>query len=303
MRRFLFILFLLLAMIVSPAQAQLDQTVDQLVVKIWPEYDRPSVLVILDLFLSSDVKMPAKVSVRIPASAGAPHSVAVRELDGQLYVIEYESEISGEWNTLTFTTPFPEVWIEYYDPSIIKDGDVRSFAFRWAGDLAVQMFNIEVQQPLTAGNMTFKENMGAGRLASDGLTYFSSSLGAVEAGTPFTLNMQYTKSDDTLTSSNSMPVQAVQPVTEQTSGRQPFSSLLPYLLGGLGLILLALGLFWYLQSRRNPSLARAAARSGGRKRHSTASYSEDSIYCHQCGKRAAEGDIFCRVCGTKLKVE
>jgi hypothetical protein len=27
---------------------------------------------------------------------------------------------------------------------------------------------------------------------------------------------------------------------------------------------------------------------------------QSQIYCHQCGKRAKPGDLFCRVCGSKL---
>ena len=303
MRRFLFTFLLLLIFIVSPVHAQTDLTVDQLIVKIWPEYDQPSVLVILDLFLASDVKLPARVSISIPTAAGNPHSVAVRELDGQLYVLDYDSQVSGEWNTLTFTSPYSEVWVEYYDPSIVINGDSRSYAFHWAGDLSVNNFNIEVQKPMTAESMTFKESMGSGSVGADGLTYFVSTLGAVSDGTPFSLNMDYVKRDDTLTNSTSLAVQPSQPLTEQTTGRQSFSELLPYLIGGLGLLLLIGGGFVYLQSRNKPYVFGTNQKQSARKRHATVSYEGDVIYCHQCGKRAAGGDVFCRACGTKLKIE
>ncbi|OJX38090.1 MAG: hypothetical protein BGO78_08650 [Chloroflexi bacterium 44-23] len=306
MRRFLLTCLLLFSFAVSPVNAQTDQTdqtIDQLIVKIWPEYDEPSVLVIQDIFLSPQVKLPASISIRIPAAAGAPHSVAVRELDGQLYVLDYDSKVSGDWNTLTFTTPYTEIWVEYYDPSIVKNGDERSFAFRWAGDLTVNNFNLEVQKPRTAESMSFKEKMGPGALAGDGLTYFTSSLGLVPAGTPFTLNINYIKKDDVLTNSTSQAVQPSQPLTDQTPGRLPFSELLPYLLGGLGLLLLIGGGFFYLQSRKNPIGLRVNQKQSARKRHATVSFEGEVIYCHKCGKRADKGDVFCRVCGTRLKIE
>lgn len=303
MRRFLLVTILLLTLMVLPVQAQADQSIDQMVVKIWPEYDQPSVLVILDFFLVSDTKLPANVSIRIPSAAGQPHSVAVRELDGQLYVLDYQSQIDGNWNTLSFTTPYPEVWIEYYDPSINKNGDQRTYEYRWAGDMSVKSFSLEVQQPFTAEKMKFKETMGAAQKGDDGLTYFVSDLGSLEAGTSFSLNIEYTKRDDLLSSANSLPVQPSTPLTNTTAGRQPITAWLPYLLGGLGLVLVVLGLVWFFQGKRSPLLALSGNKPAVRKRHASASYNEETIYCHQCGKRAAESDLFCRACGTKLKVE
>ena len=29
---------------------------------------------------------------------------------------------------------------------------------------------------------------------------------------------------------------------------------------------------------------------------------ESSVYCHRCGRRAALSDVFCRSCGTKLRI-
>src|SRR5665648_49079 len=168
MRRLLIGILLFMLLAVHPVMAQTGVAIDKMIVKIWPEYDKPSVLVIMDLFLAADVSLPAKMTVRIPVQAGQPNSIAVRELDGQLYVLEYDSVINGDWNELTFTTPYTEVWLEYYDPQISINGDLRSYDYKWSGDHEVNEFNIEVQQPLTASNMTFQQNVGAGQLGSDG---------------------------------------------------------------------------------------------------------------------------------------
>jgi len=300
MPRFLLAMVIIFSVFIQPVQAQNSISFDQMNLKIWPEYDKPSVLVIMDFFLASDVNLPAKVTVKIPAAAVEPNSVAVRELDGQLYVLDYQVEKAGDWLNVSFTTPYPEIWLEYYDPSIVASDVDRSYTYLWPGDLAVKSFSIEVQQPRTASQMTFEKNMGTGTLGSDNLKYFSSNLGAVSVNTPFELKMTYTKSDDVLSSSNEIPVQASEPLTVQTKGRVPFVQLLPYLLGGLGLILLALGVFWYFQSKTNANYGQS--RGSSRKRHAVVD-DEDSIYCHQCGKRAASGDMFCRACGTKLKTE
>jgi len=300
MRRFLLAIIFVFSLFIKPVQAQSSISMDQLFVKIWPEYDRPGVLVIMDFFIASDVNLPAQISMKIPAAAGEPHSVAVRELDGQLYVLDYDIEAEGEWLNVTFTTPYPEIWLEYYDPTIIKNGTEKSFVYTWPGDHAIKEFQIEVQQPLTATKMSFEKAMGPALVGSDGLNYYSSNLGDVPTGTSFDLKMTYTKSDDTLSFSTSVSVQPSEPITEQTKGRLPFVQLLPYLLGGLGLVLLAIGFFWFFQNKNNSIMSH---KTPARKRHLPEVDDEDTIYCHQCGKRAYNGDLFCRACGTKLKIE
>jgi hypothetical protein len=303
MRRLFIGIIILMLFATQSVKAQTSPTIEKMVVKIWPEYDKPSVLTIIDLFLSADVSLPAKITVRIPVEAGQPNSVAVRELDGQLYVLDYDSKLQGDWNELTFTTPYPEIWLEYYDPQIEINGDTRSYVYNWTGDYTVTDFKIEVQQPLTASNMTFQESIGVAQLGADGLTYFPANVGTVSEGTAFSLHMQYTKSDDTLSFSNAIAVQPSEPLSDQNKGRKPFLELLPYLLGGLGLVLILMGAFWYWQSTKNKPNASTNRRSHGSRRTQTLQHEGDAIYCHQCGKRASGSDQFCRACGTRLRID
>ena len=301
MRRLFIGIIIFMFFAAQPVNAQSGPTIEKMIVKIWPEYDKPSVLTIVDLFLSADVSLPAKLTVRIPVEAGQPNSVAVRELDGQLYVLDYDSKLQGNWNELTFTTPYPEVWLEYYDPQIEINGDTRSYVYNWPGDYTVTDFRIEVQQPLTASFMTFQESIGAAQLGADGLTYFPSNIGTVSEGTAFSLHMQYTKSDDSLTFSNAIPVQPSEPLSDQNNGRKPFLEILPYLLGGLGLVLILMGAFWYWQSTKNRPNTASVRRSHGGGQKPTLQHDANSNYCHQCGKRASDSDQFCRACGTRLR--
>ena len=68
--------------------------------------------------------------------------------------------------------------------------------------------------------------------------------------------MSYTKADDLLTSPNQFqPAQANQPINNSTAGRVTLGQMLPWILGSLGLLLIAGGLFWYWRSGmvRKPS--------------------------------------------------
>ena len=302
MRRFLIIILFLLLITSNHfnVNAQTDVTIDQMQVKIWPEYDQPSILVISNIFLSGDVKLPARINFSIPVSAGPPHSVAVRELDGQLYLLDYDMTQVGEWNQLTFTSPYPEVWIEYYDPSMTINENVRSFEYQWVGDYLIKNLQIEVQQPLTASNMVFKEGMGQARIGNDGLTYYSSEVGELKANTKVSLNLQYNKSDSTLSSSMAVPVQPVTPLNTEVSSSPSFIQILPFIIAGIGLVMLIFGVFWYMRKQKEDL-------SKPRQRHTSIKRSShndgDAIFCHRCGRRADSGDVFCRSCGTKLKMD
>lgn len=305
MRRILFviIIFVVLMAFSLPVQAQSEISIDEMQVKIWPEYDQPSVLVINNIFLSGDVKFPARINFNIPSTAGAPHSVAVRELDGQLYLLDYDMTTVGEWSQLTFTSPYAEIWVEYYDPSIDLGKDLRNYEFKWVGEYPVKNLSLEVQQPLTATNMTFKESMGTPQAGPDGLTYFSNQVGEIKANTKITVNLEYTKTDGTLSSSMTIPVQPVTPLTKETiSGKTSFTQILPFIIAGVGLVFLVIGVLWYL-SKQKEILPQPRQRHAVSRKTSTRHNESSEIFCHRCGRRADSADVFCRSCGTKLKSE
>jgi hypothetical protein len=302
MRRSWIFCLILLCSLVIPVQAQTPISFDEMQVKLWPEYDQPGVLVIMDMFLAETVDLPARVTIQIPKAVGEPHSVAVRELDGMLYLLDYEKQDNGDWLDLTFTTPYPEVWLEYYDPSIQVESDVRSFTYEWPGNYTVDSMLIEVQQPYTATDMVFKQSMGSPITGNDGMVYFTNDVGEVKAGTGFQLDFSYIKDDDILSNQNQnqQSVVAAQPVTPQTKGRTSFAQILPILLAVLGVIVIGIGAFWYFQNKQRQP-APAVKRHQPRIVNKTDQ--EGVIFCHQCGKRANSGDVFCRSCGTRLRVQ
>jgi hypothetical protein len=275
-------------------------------VEIWPEYDQPSVLVIYNITLSPQVSLPATVGLRIPASAGRPHAVAMQDPAG-LYNLNYEPFAAGEWIEVRFTTPVPDVHIEYYDPDLRKSGERRDFVYRWPGDFAVENLSLRVQQPGNATQMGFRPSMGSGSIAEDGLVYYSYLAGSVSSGTQVDLEIWYEKPDDTLTSPEQFqPVQPAAPVDAGTAGRVTLDQVLPWAIGGLGVLLIVAGLAYYWQTGR--ASAQTAKRAGRHHRRSrreppptAVGAAEEGVFCHQCGKRAAVSDVFCRTCGKKLR--
>lgn len=312
-----FVVFLLTLFLFFPSavQAQQAAALDSVQVSLWPEYDRPSLLVIYDFMLSPQTSLPANLQFRIPRSAGEPYAVAMRGADGGLVNMAYESRIAGDWLWISFTTPVPEMRIEYYDPSLARQDDRRSFEFLWPGDYLVRAMKIQVQQPLNAtpmevqiqqvtanGGASEPLGMGSGRQGEDGLVYYDTLIGEVPAGNAVKVSAAYQKPDNLL-SFNAQAVQPSQPLTPQTAGRTTITGLVPWFLGSLGVLLIAGGAFWYWQSGHglSPSSKKRPARL--RKATSPAQDEGGEVYCSQCGKRANPGDLFCRVCGAKLRTE
>jgi hypothetical protein len=295
--------------LLNPGFAYARQT-DALVLKsvnveIWPEYDKPSALIIYHITLPDQVRLPAEVSFRIPADAGRPHAVAWVSPDKATFDMNYEPRTTGEWVEIQFSTPAQEVQIEYYDPGLKKTGSRRDFTYRWPANYTVENLSLQVQKPINATNMQFKPDIGSARAGNLGLEYYSYLAGKVNAGETFTLTMQYDKPDDILTDTRYQEVQPQEPLDNGVQGRVSLDQFLPWGVGGLGLLLIAAGSFWYWKTGRVSSTRTSAGRA--RHAHSRAAKtapetsSGEGTFCYQCGKKAAAGDAFCRACGTKLR--
>lgn len=298
------ILLILMLLLPGIVRAQSPLTLATIEVDLWPEYDRPSMLVIYHLFLSPGTQLPATLTLRIPSKAGDPYNVAVREADGQLYNASFTRTVSGDWSMVTVTATALELQFEYYDPDLVKNGAQRSFSYEWQGDYAVSGMTIQVQQPVGASQMETTPSLGNGFSGEGGLTYYNAMVGAVPAGTKFQLSLSYQKSNDDL-SAPSLEVQPSTPITSKTPGRTPGPTvIMAWLLAGLGVLLLAGGGIWYWRAGRpnpnNKARRRHAARS---EKLAESEDADDAIYCHQCGHRAGPGDVFCRACGTRLRKE
>lgn len=311
------LLLFVLVLVFTPGKAQAQQIIelDRVQISIWPEYDRPDVLVMYDLTLSSQTSLPASLQVRIPRSVGQPYAVAMRSIDGGLSNMAFDTRIAGDWLVISFTTPTQEVRLEYYDPGLKKQAGRRFFEYQWLGDYHVRSMSLQVQQPNGADEMEIEVRqisasgeeqvslgMGSGRFGGDGLVYYDSLAGEVQAGARLFISLKYLKPDDSL-SFKAQPVQPSEPITPQTAGRTTLMGLVPWILGALGVLLIAGGAFWYWQSNQNDDRVLLKRHTAPPKEAAPAAGSPEAQYCYRCGKRAAAGDIYCRVCGTKLRIE
>jgi hypothetical protein len=281
------------------AQAQTPVSLAKLEVDLWPEYDRPDMLVVYHMFLDPSTALPANLVVSVPAAAGEPAAVAVRNADGQLYNVAYTRVVNGDLAQISFSTSALEIQFEYYDPGLTKNGPIRSFTYQWPGGYAVKAFSVQVQQPSGASSMQITPTLGAGIPGEGGLMYFSSDLGALSAQQLMTVSLTYQKSTDNL-SVQTGKVGPSAPVNDSTPGRASFGTLWIYGLGGLSLLLIGGAGAWYWRSVHNTAAPQRQRHAAYREKVTQPSQ-EMQLYCHQCGKKASAGDVFCRSCGARLR--
>jgi hypothetical protein len=298
---------ILISMIWSPVNAQEAIKFSALEVDLWPEYDRPSVLVIYRITLASTVSLPVDLILRLPAVSGEPHAVAVRQLDGGLFSVAYDRQMAGEWAEISFTATMPEVQIEYYDPRLTIQEEARQFEFTWPGDYEVEAMTIQIQQPLGASDLRTSPGLGSGIAGQDGLVYYNSQVGSMPVDQTFSITVNYTKSGSGLSAEN-LVVQPSGPIEgSSTDWRGQLMSFLPWGLAVLGIVLIVGGGLWYWQSGKRqeerPQPRRRRRVSADSPEIGAAPPTDAEVYCHQCGRRAGPGDRFCRACGTKLRIE
>lgn len=293
MRKWLSILLLGVFLIFpSPTLAQSQITFDKVQVQLWPEYDQPSMLVIFDFTVSKNILLPAQVTFRLPKDANVI-AVAFEKNGTLIDANSSPTKQEGEWQILTITVDAVTTYhFEYYEPISIN-GRTRKFSYLWAGDYAVKAFNVKVQEPVDTISLT--SDPALEKTQENRATFYSSKPVSLTAGEQFTLKLRYEKSSDALT----VPASQVQtaPIDETTSGRIPLSSYLPYILGGVGGVLIVGGLLYYFLSNRE----RAQKPRRRTRAPSETESGASTVHCHQCGTRAKPGDRFCRVCGTRLR--
>lgn len=292
----------------NPARAQSQPELRALQISLWPEYDRPSMLVIYRMTLSAETTLPANLVFRIPPGAN-PLVVAVGTAVETVDEVSYTQNVSGNWKELAFTASLPVIQLEYYDPGLKIEDQARHFEYRWPGDYAVDGMTIEVQQPVGATEMHITPDLGQGKQKANeqDILYYTSQVGSVSAGQDFEITVDYKKSNQALTVEQ-LEVEPSQPITNNTTGRvRPRDILIGVLaVGALALLVVAVimgGGIWL--KRAMPKEVRPERKRRSREARSAVAEAAPggSVYCHQCGKRSTPGDRFCRSCGTKLRFE
>ncbi len=285
------------------AHAQLPATtIESLAVDLWPDYDRPEVLVLLTGALPASTLLPATVTIPLPPGATL-HAVA--RITSDNVMTDDVAYTQGE-NSVTFTTPDSRFRVEYYVP-YTSNGSQRAFTFSWLADITLTEIDVAVQQPAAATNLQTQPAAASVSASSrDGLAYHLLPATAVPANTLYTAEVTYTMSQPTLTVEQAAPAPTA--VTPPTADDAFNWALLLAVVGG---VFVLIAIVWQVTSNRQKSKRprkappqRAAVLPPVSPPVSSTpkpAPPKAARFCHDCGAPVKPEDKFCGNCGTAVK--
>jgi hypothetical protein len=305
----LLLTLLLMFLLVGPGLAQSPTPLADLSIALWPEYDRPEVLVIFRGRVADDVSLPAQVSFTLPPTIQALHAIAYLDQEqGTLVNIpEYDFVEGADGKVLTFTTPSRQFQFEYYSADLLSiNGDVRTLFFSFTASTDVANFGLELQQPTTVRAFTSDPPPSDTEVGQDGLVYALYTIGAISAGNSYSLQASYTRSTDKLSAEVNIPAMEQMPVEVGDGGLRDYLGLILIVAGVL--LLVAAFAYWFWSQRAvvvspRPSSSREKRLHAPRSAPSPAADKKLAVYCHQCGTKFREDGQFCHACGAERRAE
>jgi hypothetical protein len=292
MRKWLPLLFTLFLIFPAAVHAQNAITLDSLDVRLWAEYDQPSMLVIYDFEPTANTTLPASINIRIPKDANIT-AVASQEGNG-LVNAEFTGPVEdGSWQTITVIVKALTTYhIEYYQ-TIKHDAGSRSFTYLWTGDYPVNNLKVEIQLP--GDSTAVRASPMLPFVPNQPFLSGSAALSNLAAGKTYQVDLHYSRLSESPVMPASTSQAASEPITRNTAGRVTLNNL-PYILGGVGVLLIISAIYYFWRSNLNHVFK-------PRKRQQSTRDEKEPVYCHECGTRAHADDRFCRTCGSRLRIE
>lgn len=311
MKRFLFTLLVCLVFLAWPAQAQDTPTLSSLEISLWPEFDRPDMLVIYRGALAPDTPLPVAVEIRIPASVGQPSAVAYVDEANQRLNLQYTTQQEGDFLVIAFQLNTLGFQVEYYDTLPIDSEGRREYSYSYMADYPVESLTLGFQEPPTAEAYTLDPPADSVAVAGDGLRYHSVEAGSVAQGETKSWVLTYEKADSALTISSLAQTQPTAPAAPPAATDNDNSTVLIFVVAFVALVAVGASAFWLgrrtqpLEEAPSPS-RRQKRRGGGRggqpaQQRPSPSSSRDTFFCHQCGAGLRLDSDFCHKCGTPVR--
>ena len=311
MRRMIFsatVALMLFASLTPIALAQDPNRLAQLKISVWPEYDKTTVLVMLDGLFADKTTLPREVSVWIPTAANL--TVTTWENADQSLAPEQANtttDAGDGYTRVTFTTSQPNYHVEYYHDAL-KGAPDKTLDFAIKSFSAVDQVALEIQQPLKASNFTVMPPTTNTRNGADGFKYFNYTFANVTAGQVIAAQARYTKTDPNPSVQGAPAPVATLPSFQPTTTATPSGSIdnLMLLAGlvSLGLVGI-LGFFFYQQRARNQedtAAQKLSPRQFQRQRRRARGTETPTAFCTKCGSPLDDDDNFCPKCGAKRRV-
>ncbi len=312
----------LLSALVYPVIEVTAQTpnpqIDRLTVAVWPEYDKPEVLVMHRITLNPDTPLPAQLTFRLPGYIDQMHAIALNTDEGLINVTPdlVESSHEDDEFILSFPVSGHEIHLEYYDPVILsKQGKERELNYNFVAPYAINALSVEIQQPFEAENFLLTPKAQNTITGGDRLKISTVLADNLSAGDTVDVKATYQRD------SNALSVQALQQDIPDnavdTSSLAGTNVYMAYGLLGVGVLLLVgTAGYWFWQRKQYSALQTGQRQPRRKKVHKQKKQNTKSSparpapvkvsrqtasYCHQCGSALRGNARFCHICGAERR--
>jgi len=285
----LIVLFVLILPAVGHTQSKAT-AIDSLIIELWPDYDRPSVLVLLTGTLPAGTTLPATVTLPIPESAQLNAVARIDSSDGRM---KNDILSSPDPDGISFITPDLRFRLEYYLPYAVNNHQ-RTFNFSWLAATSVNKFKLKVQRPLFASQLTTEPASINIFRGEDGFTYYTFPEQVVTAGQSFSVRVDYSMSTAKLSVEGlAQPGTRVQETGSPSTAKTGADINWPLLSVVAGGIIIFMVFVWKIATRRAES-NRPIIQNAATQKES------DSEFCSNCDNPVGIDDRFCSKCGAAL---
>ncbi len=295
-----------LSLLTAPrAWADDPNRASDLKISVWPEYDQPTVLVMLDGTLADSTNLPREIAVLVPSNATLLVTT-YENTDGTLAAEQSSKSTSAGdgYLRVTYTVKSAKYHVEYYD-NILKGAPDKTLDFSYKTVAPADKVTLEFQQPAKASNFTMNPTASGTRNES-GFNYYSTQLANVTAGQVVSAQVTYTKTDPN-PSVSPTSASSTTPAGASAPAAAPSALNSIYLVVALVVLGLAAVLGFFMLQRRSreafefPVGGSGRSKSAGR-RAKVARHSGGTAFCTQCGHDLGAADNFCPKCGARRRV-
>lgn len=298
-----------------------DYSATQMKVSVWPEYDDPRTLVIMQADLDPSTKLPLSVSYNIPKGAEIGMACEI-DAGGGHNCKTYQQIDKGDYQTITYEIQKErKIFLEfYYDAFPAGTTGQRDFTYTFRPAFNVASLDLEVQEPARSTGFKTTPDLAQVQTDKDGLKYHDATQSNVTVGKPIDVKVSYSKSDNKTSvkpKDKDARSSAAPSGTNAASTGAANTRPLYVILAVVGIAALFFGGYRvlrpapvggrYTRTNRRPARntrkrnevvpAAAALARGGSRPSSGRGGSKGSKFCTSCGSAIRRQDTFCSECG------
>lgn len=258
-------------------------------VSVWPEYDHPGLLVIINGEFTEDTSFPAELTFNLPENVHAVLTMGTHE--------KADSTIQFKVEGTSVTVPFVQrlFQVEYYN-RVMSEDEHRDFSVQIDPQFSVlEHVTLYIQKPLAAQNFKMDFDYESVETDPHGMNIYRKDLGTMKAGDTFTATVHY---------DNPGMQMSIEKLREMMGGNSETSSAEPeminpgknhlawWLISGFAaaaLIILLIFRKGDTEQLLSPKKTVFAQKITSKK------------YCTSCGGEILPVYKYCPWCGTKLK--